>query len=129
MKISEHVSALFLATLLSAMPISIQANEEFENQNYQQEYVENSEQGDYIEEANQEEYVEDSYQEEYVEESYGEEELAYSQGEQDYQEPEQDNDAAWEQEVKAYCQELASYELPEYQKTYLQECIDSQLGQ
>ncbi|MCG8313468.1 MAG: hypothetical protein MI976_09640 [Pseudomonadales bacterium] len=118
MKISEHVSAILLATVFSAMPLNIQANEEYVEDSYQEEYVEDSYQDEYAEDAYQDEYVE----EEYVEESYSDEDLAYSQ-----EEP--DNDAAWEQEVKAYCKELSSYELPEYQQTYLKECIDSQLGQ
>lgn len=83
-------------------------------------YEDSSDEQSYEEPA----YANDGYEEQlYEEPAY--EEPAYDDGFAEQQAVDQE----WEAEVKAYCNELAGYEDPEYRQTYLQDCIASQMGQ
>lgn len=77
----------------------------------------------YVEEA----YVDEGYNEA-PQDTYIEQEADYTDDYTDANQESYDEDKEWEAEVRAYCKELADYELPETRQTYLQDCLQSQLG-
>lgn len=153
LRLKQVLGFLVVAGGVSAVTVQAAANEDYvdDYNQVQEEYVDNGAVDNGA--AYDEGYAD--YQDGYAEESYVEEGYADEEYSEDYQEPaanyeesqpaadnysedyvddqavayeNTDADKEWEAEVRAYCNEMASYEAPEDKQLFLKDCIDSQMG-